>query len=129
MDAKSGIASFQADSSGPPTVLADSAWVHHLERAHAGAHKAARAIHEQLEPNVHLAPAARWLERGLGALYDAFDRRDDVPTAISVARVRLWQAAILVARGGLPAALAALYEACRELTLAERCCPPGIPVR
>ena len=91
----------------------------HLERAHAHAHVAAQAIREQLEPNAHLAPAARRIERGLVALYDAFDGRADRPTSVAVARARLWEAAILVARGGLPAALAALREACGELISAE----------
>jgi hypothetical protein len=91
----------------------------HLERAHALAHAAARAIGLVLEPNAHLAPAARCLEQGLASLCDAFDGRADRPTAVSIARIRFWDAAILVARGGLPSALAALHGACKELVSAE----------
>jgi hypothetical protein len=93
--------------------------VQHLEHAHALAHVAARSIGLVFEPNAHLAPAARRLEQGLASLYDAFDGRADRPTAISIARIRFWDAAILVARGGLPGALAALHGACKELVSAE----------
>jgi hypothetical protein len=91
----------------------------HLERAHALVHVAVEAIAREVEPNAHLEPAARRIEQGLGAMYDAFDGRADRPTAIARARARLWDAAILVARGGLVAALAALRDACSELTSAE----------
>lgn len=96
-----------------------SAWMRHLERAHDRAHAAARAIEDHAEPSAHLAPAARRLERGLVAMYDAFDGRADRTTALGAAHARLWDAAILVARAGLPRALAALREACAELVLAE----------
>lgn len=91
----------------------------HLERAHGLTHAAARAIGEQAEPSPHLAPAARWLELALAAMYDAFDGRADRPTAINVANARLWDAAILVAQAGLPGALAALREASAQLVSAE----------
>lgn len=106
-------------SSELPAADPASPWIQHLERAHALAHVAARVIGEQLDPNAHLAPAARRLERGLVTMYDAFDGRADRPTAIALARVRLWDAAILVAHGGLPEALAALRDACGELVSAE----------
>jgi hypothetical protein len=93
--------------------------MNHLERAHDRIHAAARAIEEHIEPSVHLEPAARRLERGLGAMYDAFDGRADRTTSIGVAHARFWDAAILVARAGLPSALAALREACSELVGAE----------
>lgn len=96
-----------------------SPWMKHLERAHGRAHAAARAIGEESEPSLHLAPAARRLELGIAAMYDAFDGRADRPTAINLAHGRLWDAAILVARAGLPGALAALREACAELVSAE----------
>jgi hypothetical protein len=91
----------------------------HLERAHDLAHVAARAIGEEAAPNAYLAPAARRLELGIAAMYDAFDGRADRSTAINVAHGRLWDAAILVTRAGLPAALAALREACSALVSAE----------
>ena len=97
-----------------------SPWMQHLERAHALAHVAGRAIEEEVEPSVHLAPAARQLERGIVAMYDAFDGRSDRVTAIGLANTRLWDAAILVARAGLPSALSALREACGELIAAEK---------
>jgi hypothetical protein len=96
-----------------------SPWMKHLERAHGKAHAAARAIGEESEPSLHLAPAARRLELGIAAMYDAFDGRADRPTALNLAHGRLWDAAILVARAGLPGALAALREACAELVSAE----------
>lgn len=96
-----------------------SPWMLHLERAHSLAHVAARLIEEQSEPNVHLGPAARHMERALGALYDAFDGRVDRVTAINLAHGRLWDAAILMARGGFPAAVVALRDACAELISAE----------
>src|ERR1700710_3300265 len=89
-----------------------SPWMKHLERAHAPAHAAARAIGEETEPNHHLAPAAALLSRGLGAMYDAFDGRADRVTAINLAHGRLWEAAVRVAQGGLPRALQALQAAC-----------------
>ncbi|WP_437601956.1 hypothetical protein WMF28_10085 [Sorangium sp. So ce590] len=97
-----------------------SVWMTHLERAHDRAHAAARSIEDHAEPSAHLAPAARRIEHGLAAMYDAFDGRADRPTAIGVAHARLWDAAILVARAGLPGALVALREACAELVAAER---------
>jgi hypothetical protein len=96
-----------------------SPWMKHLERAHDLAHVAARAIGEESTPSAHLAPAARRLEIGIAAMYDAFDGRADRSTAINLAHGRLWDAAILTARAGLPRALAALREACRELVQAE----------
>src|SRR5262249_27578600 len=108
-----------AMSSELPGVDPAAPWVGHLERAHALAHEAARAIHEEGEPTPHPAPAARSLEEGLVCVYDAFDGRSDRPTAIAVARVHLFDAAILVARGGLSRALTALREACAELVSAE----------
>jgi len=96
-----------------------SPWMKHLERAHDRALAAARSIEEQTDPSDHLAPAARKLERGLSAMYDAFDGRADRPTAIGVAHGRLWDAAVLAARAGLPGALAWLREACAELVAAE----------
>ncbi len=96
-----------------------SPWMKHLERAHALAHAAARAIGDEAEPNLHLEPAARLLSRGLAAMYDAFDGRADRVTAINLAPRRLWEAAVLVAQGGLPRALAALREACGALVGAE----------
>jgi HEAT repeat protein len=106
-----------------PTADPASPWTLRLERAHALAHVAARAIGLVFEPNAHLGPAALCLEQGLASLYDAFDGRADGPTAISVARLRFWEAAILVARGGLPGALAALHGACKELGAAEERLP------
>ena len=96
-----------------------SPWMRHMERAHARAHAAARAIELETDPIAHLAPAARKLELGIAALYDAFDGRADRPTAIGAAHARLWDAAVLVARAGLPGAVAALREACAELVRAE----------
>jgi hypothetical protein len=96
-----------------------SPWMKHLERAHGKAHAAARAIGEESEPSSHLEPAARRLELGIAAMYDAFDGRADRPTAINLAHARLWDAAILVARAGLSGALASLREACAELVSAE----------
>src|SRR5262245_36807135 len=102
---------------------ARSPWVQHLERAHALVHAVARGIAEESEPNVHLAPAARALERGLAAMYDAFDGRADRCTAMGVAHGRLWDAAVLVARAGKPSLLASLRDACRELVTAEERLP------
>jgi hypothetical protein len=99
----------------------------HLERAHARAQEAGRAIEEHLEPSEHLAPAARRLERGLAAIYDAFDGRADRPSAIGAAHARLWEAAILTAKGGHGGALAALRDACSELVAAEERYP-RVPV-
>jgi hypothetical protein len=96
-----------------------SPWMTHLERAHGLAHAAARIIAEENEPSPFLAPAARHLERGVAAMYDAFDGRADRVTAVSLANGRLWEAAVLTARAGLPGALAALREACAELVAAE----------
>ena len=96
-----------------------SPWMAHLEQAHRLAHVAARAVGDEAEPSAYLEPAARYLERGLAALYDAFDGRADRLTSINVAHARFWDAAILVARAGLPGALAALRGACGELVSAE----------
>ncbi len=96
-----------------------SPWMKHLERAHAFAHVAARAIGEEVEPSPHLEPAAQRIERALGAMYDAFDGRADRLTAINVAQVGLWDAAVLVARAGLAGALASLRDACLALVDAE----------
>jgi len=102
-----------------PTADPASPWMSHLERAHNLAHAAARAIGEESAPSAHLAPAARRLELGIAAMYDAFDGRADRPTAINVAHGRLWDAAILIAQAGLPSALSVLREACAELVAAE----------
>ena len=104
-----------------PLPAADPAspWMKHLERAHSLAHEAARAIGDRSEPSLHLAPAARHLERGVAAMYDAFDGRADRVTAIGLAHGRLWEGAILVARAGLSGALDKLREACAELIAAE----------
>jgi hypothetical protein len=96
-----------------------SPWMVHLERAHGLAHAAARIVGEMTEPSLHLAPAARHLERAVAAMYDAFDGRADRPTAINLAHGRLWDAATLVARAGLPRALAALRAACADLIEAD----------
>ena len=103
----------------PPRADPASEWMKHLERAHQLAHTAARAIEDYPEPCAHLAPAARRLESGLGAMYDAFDGRADRVTAIGVAGARLWDAAVLVARAGLPSAVEALRIACAALIAAE----------
>jgi hypothetical protein len=102
-----------------------SPWMVHLEKAHALAHVAARAIGDESEPSPHLADAALGLARAVASTYDAFDdrapgdgRRDRV-TAINRAHGRLWDAAVLVARAGLTGALTALRDACAELILAE----------
>ncbi len=100
-----------------------SPWMRHLERAHERAHAAARAIGDESAPSAHLAPAARRLELGIAAMYDAFDGRADRSTAINLAHARLWDAAILLARAGLPPALDALRAACRELLRAEERLP------
>jgi hypothetical protein len=97
----------------------DSAWMTHLERAHALAHRAAQAIGDEIEPSEHLLPAAKELERGVVALYDAYDGRADRPSAIGVAHSRLWNAAILCARAGLSGALGSLRDACKELVTSE----------
>jgi hypothetical protein len=110
-----------------------SPWMKHLEQAHRLAHAAARAVGDEAEPSPHLGPAARHLERGLAAVYDAFDGRADRLTAINLAHSRFWDAAILVARAGLPRALAALQGACGELVGAEErfplvpLAPPAAP--
>jgi hypothetical protein len=93
-------------------------WIAHLERAHGLVNAVARRL-EEAEPSVHLAPAARHLERGLSALYDAFDGRADRATAIGRAHARFWDAAIEVARAGLPSAVDVLREVCAELIAAE----------
>jgi len=98
---------------------AGAPWVKHLERAHGLIHAVARFIEEESEPNAHLAPAARKLESGLVAMYNAFDGRADRGTAIGVAHGRVWEAAILLARAGLPRELAVLRDACGELVAAE----------
>jgi hypothetical protein len=103
-----------------PALDPETPWMRHLEQAHALAHEAVRAIEEQAEPSVHFAPAARKLELGLGALYDALDGRADRPTAIGLCHSRLWAAAMLCAHGGLPPAVQALCGACRELIAAEQ---------
>ena len=103
----------------PPAADPGSAWMKHLERAHDRALIAARAFEDESEPNAHVGPAARHLERGLGALYDAFDGRADRPTAMNAAGARFWDAAVLAARGGLADVVAALREACSELVAAE----------
>ncbi len=102
-----------------PAADPTSPWMQHLEQAHRLAHVAARAIGDESEPSLHLAPAARYVERGLVAVYDACDGRADRLTAINVAHSRFWEAAVLVARAGLPGALAALQGACGELVGAE----------
>lgn len=96
-----------------------SPWMVHLERAHALAHQAAWAIEDESEPSPHLEPAVRQIERGVAALYDAFDGRTDRPTAIGAAHGRLWSAAILVAQAGLTPAFASLREACGHLVVSE----------
>lgn len=103
----------------PPAADPSSPWMTHLERAHALAHEAARAIGEIHEPSLHLAPAARHLERGIAAMYDAFDGRADRVSAIGRAHGRLWEGAVLVARAGKARALEALRAACAELIAAE----------
>ncbi|MDI3284248.1 hypothetical protein [Polyangium sp. 15x6] len=94
-------------------------WVKHLERAHSLTHAVAHFIEAESEPSAHLAPAARKLESGLSAMYDAFDGRADRITAVSVAHGRVWEAAILLARAGLPRQVASLRDACGELVAAE----------
>jgi len=96
-----------------------SPWMKHLEQAHRLAHVAARAIGEESEPSPHLAPSAQHVERGLVAVYDAFDGRADRLTSLNIAHSRFWDAAILLARAGLSGALAALQAACEELVGAE----------
>lgn len=96
-----------------------SPWMVHLERAHALAHEAGWSIEEEIEPSAYLEPAARQIEQGIAALYDAFDGRRDRPTAIGTAHGRFWSAAILVARAGLTQALASLRKACEHLVASE----------
>lgn len=111
-------------TASPPAVVdPSSAWMNHLERAHALAHQAARTIAEFAEPNLHLRPAAKHLEQGVACIYDAFDGRADRPTAINRAHGQLWEAAVAVAQGGLPSALAPLREACGELIASEQRLP------
>ncbi|WP_437586338.1 hypothetical protein [Sorangium sp. So ce1000] len=98
---------------------ADAPWVMHWERAHSLIHAVARFIEGQREPSAHLAPAARMLESGLGALYDAFDGRADRGTAVGRAHGHVWAAAVLLARAGLPRMLASLRDACAALVDAE----------
>ncbi|MDI1443573.1 hypothetical protein [Polyangium sp. 6x1] len=98
---------------------ANAPWVSHLERAHSLIHAVARFLEEESEPSAHLAPAARKLERGLSAMYDAFDGRADRVTAIGVAHGRIWEAAILLSRAGLPREVTSLRDACVELVAAE----------
>jgi hypothetical protein len=107
----------------PPPASASPPWVTHLERAHTHAHRAAELIGEELAPSAHLGPAARRIERGLVALYDAFDGRTDRPTALDLAHTRLWEGAILAARAGLLGAVEALRDACRALLTAQACLP------
>ncbi|XYH94167.1 hypothetical protein ACMHYB_40965 [Sorangium sp. So ce1128] len=98
---------------------AGAPWVQHLERAHALLHAVARVIEGQREPSAYLAPAARKIESGLGALYDAFDGRADRVTAVGRAHGHAWAAAVLLARAGLSRELASLRDACAELVAAE----------
>ncbi|WP_441292401.1 hypothetical protein ACSRUE_20185 [Sorangium sp. KYC3313] len=98
---------------------ADAPWVMHWERAHSLIHAVARFIEGQREPSAHLAPAARKLESGLGALYDAFDGRADRGTAVGRAHGHVWAAAVLLAQAGLPRMLASLRDACAALVAAE----------
>ncbi|WP_437477993.1 hypothetical protein WME75_29405 [Sorangium sp. So ce1014] len=102
-----------------PAFDAGAPWVQHLERAHTLIHAVARFIEGQREPSAYLAPAARKIEIGLGALYDAFDGRADRVTAVSRAHGHVWAAAVLLARAGLPPVLASLRDACAELVAAE----------
>jgi hypothetical protein len=104
-------------------------WMQHLERAHKLAHAAARWIEEEAEPSPYLAPAARKLEGGIGAMYDAFDGRADRVTALNLAHARLWDAAILLAQAGLVSALTSLREACTELIAAEERSPRSPAVK
>lgn len=97
--------------------------MNHLEKAHALAHQAARTIAEFSEPNPYLLPAAKNLEQGVACIYDAFDGRADRPTAINRAHGKLWEAAVGVAQGGLPSALAPLRDACSELIASEKRLP------
>ncbi|APR88063.1 hypothetical protein A7982_13412 [Minicystis rosea] len=106
-------------ASALPSADPTSAWMKHLERAHSLTHEAARAIGDENEPSLYLAPAARHLERALAAMYDAFDGRADRITAIGLVHGRLWEGAVLVARAGMSRALASLREACAELVAAE----------
>ncbi|WP_437964692.1 hypothetical protein WMF04_34145 [Sorangium sp. So ce260] len=106
-------------SDDPAAFDAGAPWVQHLERAHALIHAVARFIEGQREPSAYLAPAARKLELGLGALYDAFDGRADRVTAVGRAHGHVWAAAVLFARAGLPRVLASLRDACAELIAAE----------
>lgn len=101
------------------TFDAGAPWVMHLERAHGLIHAAARVIEEESEPSAHLEPAARRLEHGLGALYDALDGRADRLTAIGLAHGRVWEAAVHLARAGRASALGWLRGACEELVAAE----------
>jgi len=110
-------------ASSPAVVDPSSAWMNHLERAHALVHQAARTIAEFSEPNPYLLPAAKNLEQGVACIYDAFDGRADRPTAINRAHAKLWEAAVAVARGGLPSALAPLRDACGELIASEKRLP------
>lgn len=110
-------------ASSPAVVDPSSAWMNHLERAHALAHQAARTIAEFSEPNLYLRPAAKHLEQGVASIYDAFDGRTDRPTAINRAHGQLWEAAVAVARGGLPSALEPLRDACSELIASEKRLP------
>ncbi len=100
-------------------VSVDSAWLAHLELAHGFVHAAARVLSEQDDPSPYLAPAARRLEGGIVAIYDAFDGRADRVSSLGMAHARLLDAAILTAHAGLPTALAALERACGELIAAE----------
>lgn len=109
----------------------DAAWTHHVERAHALSHAAANRLEEQPSPAVDLAPVLASIERGLGAMYDALDERDDPATSLSRAHGRLWDAAIGAAHGGSLEELATLRDACASLIEAERLAPaaaaPGAP--
>jgi hypothetical protein len=90
----------------------------HLERAHALAHEAGRAL-EEAEPNALLPDAARRIEAGIVAIYDAIDGRADRVTSITAAHARLWDAAIASARAGVTSALGSLKRACDEALAAE----------
>lgn len=94
-------------------------WSLHLERAHALIHEVIRFIEEESEPSVHLTNAAEQIERGLGALYDAFDGRADRVSSVGRAHGRVWEAAIRLARAGLPEQFGRLRDACAEFVLAE----------
>ncbi|MGK3992007.1 hypothetical protein [Sorangium sp. So ce1024] len=101
----------------------DAPWVARAERAHALIHAVARFIEGQRAPSAYLEPAARKLESGLGALYDALDGRADRVTAVGRAHGHVWAGAVLLARAGLPRVLVLLRDACAELVAAEERLP------